>query len=134
MAIGHEVAIKPDTVFAKHDGVELLGDFYLPQGLREAPVLVGVHGGGWQVGDRKFYRHWGSYLAKHGEADQEHMDEFRDLVDQHVSREVDYQAILQVSKTVFALYGAVVANLQDGAGVGAMVGGRNVAQSMDSAA
>jgi acetyl esterase/lipase len=68
MAIGHEVAIKPDIVFAEHDGVELLGDLYLPQGLREAPVLVGVHGGGWQVGDRKFYRHWGSYLAKHGYA------------------------------------------------------------------
>ena len=68
MAIGHEVAIKPDIVFAEHDGVELLGDLYLPQGLREAPVLVGVHGGGWQVGDRKFYRHWGIYLAKHGYA------------------------------------------------------------------
>ena len=64
----HEVAIKPDIVFTEHDGVELLGDLYLPQGLREAPVLVGVHGGGWQVGDRKFYRHWGIYLAKHGYA------------------------------------------------------------------
>jgi acetyl esterase/lipase len=68
MAMRHEVAIKPDIVFAEHDGVELLGDLYLPQGLREAPVLVGVHGGGWQVGDRKFYRHWGIYLAKHGYA------------------------------------------------------------------
>jgi acetyl esterase/lipase len=55
-------------VFAEHDGVKLLGDLYLPQGLHEAPVLVDVHGGGWQLGDRKFYRHWGSYLAKHGHA------------------------------------------------------------------
>jgi acetyl esterase/lipase len=31
-------------------------------------VLVGVHGGGRQLGDRKFYRHWGSYFAKHGYA------------------------------------------------------------------
>ena len=31
-------------------------------------MLVGVHGGGWQLGDRKFYRHWGNYLAKHGYA------------------------------------------------------------------
>jgi acetyl esterase/lipase len=68
MAIEREVAIKPDIVFAEHDGVKLLGDLYLPQGLHEAPVLVGVHGGGWQLGDRKFYRHWGSYLAKHGYA------------------------------------------------------------------
>ena len=59
MAMRHEVAIKPDIVFAEHDGVELLGDLYLPQALRKAPALVGVHGGGWLVGDRKFYRNWG---------------------------------------------------------------------------
>jgi acetyl esterase/lipase len=63
-----EVAIKTDIVFAEHDGTTLLGDLYLPQGLNAPPVLVGVHGGGWQVGDRKFYRHWGGYLAKHGYA------------------------------------------------------------------
>ncbi len=68
MAKEYEVAIKPDITFAEHDGVKLLGDLYLPQGLRKAPVLVGVHGGGWQVGDRKFYRHWGSFLAKYGYA------------------------------------------------------------------
>jgi acetyl esterase/lipase len=63
-----EVAIKPDIVFAEHDGVKLLGDLYVPKGLSEAPVLVAAHGGGWQLGDRKFYRHWGKYLAKHGYA------------------------------------------------------------------
>jgi acetyl esterase/lipase len=62
----YEVAIRPDIVFAEHDGVTLLGDLYLPTGLAKAPVLVGVHGGGWQVGDRKFYTHWGNYLARHG--------------------------------------------------------------------
>jgi acetyl esterase/lipase len=68
MAIEYEVAIKPDIPFAEHDGVKLLGDLYLPKGLGKAPVLVAVHGGGWQLGDRKFYRHWGNYLAKHGYA------------------------------------------------------------------
>src|SRR6516165_11934135 len=68
MAIEHEVAIKADIVFAEHDGVKLLGDLYLPKGSGRAPVLVAVHGGGCQLGDRKFYRHWGSYLAKHGYA------------------------------------------------------------------
>ena len=68
MAIGHEVAIRSDIVFAEHDGVKLLGDLYLPKGVDRAPALVGVHGGGWQLGDRKFYRHWGSYLAKYGYA------------------------------------------------------------------
>src|SRR5215471_8614965 len=68
MAIEHEVAIKADIVFAEHDGVKLLGDLYLPKGSGGSPVLVAVHGGGYQLGDRKFYRHWGSYLAKHGYA------------------------------------------------------------------
>ena len=64
----YEVATRPDIVFAEHDGVSLLGDLYLPKGLGQAPVLVGVHGGGWQVGGRKFYAHWGNYLARHGYA------------------------------------------------------------------
>ncbi len=68
MASEYEVATRPDIVFAEHDGVTLFGDLYLPKGLGEAPVLVGVHGGGWQIGDRKFYTHWGNYLAKHGYA------------------------------------------------------------------
>jgi acetyl esterase/lipase len=68
MAIEREVAIKLDIPFAEHDGVKLLGDLYLPKGMGKAPVLVAAHGGGWQLGDRKFYRHWGNYLAKHGYA------------------------------------------------------------------
>ncbi len=68
MSQQREVEIEPDIVFAEHDGVKLLGDLYLPKGVQKAPVLVGVHGGGWQLGDRKFYRHWGSYLAKNGYA------------------------------------------------------------------
>ena len=64
----HEVAIKPEIGFAEHDGVRLFGDLYLPKRSGTSPVLVAAHGGGWQVGDRKFYRHWGSYLAKHGYA------------------------------------------------------------------
>jgi acetyl esterase/lipase len=68
MANEHEVATELNIAFAEHDGVKLLGDLYLPQGLNKPPVLVAVHGGGWQVGDRKFYRSWGNYLAKHGYA------------------------------------------------------------------
>jgi acetyl esterase/lipase len=57
-----------DIVFAEHDGTQLLGDLYLPQGVTKAPVLIGVHGGGWQLGNRKFYNSWGSYLAANGTA------------------------------------------------------------------
>jgi acetyl esterase/lipase len=64
----YEVVVRSDIVFAEHDGTKLLGDLYAPKGLDKAPVLIGVHGGGWQVGDRKFYRNWGSYLARNGYA------------------------------------------------------------------
>jgi len=68
MAEEHEVVVKSDIVLAEHDVLKLFGDLYLPKGSGKAPVLVGVHGGGWQLGDRKFYRQWGTYLAKHGYA------------------------------------------------------------------
>ena len=64
MAENFEVVTRTDIEFAEHDGTKLVGDLYLPRGLDKAPMLVGVHGGGWQIGDRKFYTHWGSYLAK----------------------------------------------------------------------
>jgi acetyl esterase/lipase len=64
----YETVTKLDILYAVHDGVELLGDLYLPQGIDKAPVLVAVHGGGFQLGDRKFYQYWGNYLAKHGHA------------------------------------------------------------------
>jgi acetyl esterase/lipase len=62
----YEVVTRNDIVFAEHDGTKLLGDLYLPKGLDKAPVLIGVHGGGWQIGDRKFYKNWGTYLARNG--------------------------------------------------------------------
>src|SRR5580765_196124 len=65
-AATYEVTTRNDIEFAEHDGTKLLGDLYLPKGLDKAPVLVAVHGGGWQVGSRKFYAHWGPYLAKNG--------------------------------------------------------------------
>src|SRR5215467_6738002 len=68
MAENFEVVTRTDIEFAEHDGTKLVGDLYLPRGLDKAPMLVGVHGGGWQIGDRKFYTHWGSYLAKNGYA------------------------------------------------------------------
>ena len=57
-----------DLVFAEHDGVKLVGDLYLPKGRRKAPVLVAVHGGGWQIGAPRFYRNWGLFLARNGYA------------------------------------------------------------------
>src|ERR1700761_3586768 len=55
-------------VFAEHDGTKLVGDFYLPENRANAPVLVAIHGGGWRIGDRSFYKHWGPFLARNGYA------------------------------------------------------------------
>ncbi|MDH7794936.1 MULTISPECIES: alpha/beta hydrolase [unclassified Beijerinckia] len=62
------VTTRNDITFVEHDQVKLVGDLYLPQGVQKAPVLVAVHGGGWQVGDRKIYQNLGPYLAKNGYA------------------------------------------------------------------
>jgi acetyl esterase/lipase len=59
------VKVLNDIPFAG-GSAELLGDLYMPEGVPSAPVLVAVHGGGWQIGNRKFYLHWGPYLARHG--------------------------------------------------------------------
>jgi acetyl esterase/lipase len=63
-----EIVNRPDIVFAEHDGTKLVGDLYLPKGRAKAPVLVAVHGGGWQIGNRQFYRYWGLFLARAGYA------------------------------------------------------------------
>lgn len=63
-----DVEVRNDIPFAEREGVTLLGDLYRPKGVERAPVLVAVHGGGWQIGSRKFYVHWGAYLAKNGYA------------------------------------------------------------------
>jgi acetyl esterase/lipase len=52
--------------YANHDGVELLGDLYLPNGVKSAPALVAVHGGGWVAGARNAFQYWGPYLAARG--------------------------------------------------------------------
>jgi acetyl esterase/lipase len=54
--------------YANHDGVELVGDLFLPKGAKAAPALVAVHGGGWVQGARSAYQYWGPYLAARGVA------------------------------------------------------------------
>jgi acetyl esterase/lipase len=60
------VVTRRDVQFADHDGTKLLGDFYLPKRADKAPVLIAMHGGGWQHRSRPTYQYWGPYFAKHG--------------------------------------------------------------------
>jgi acetyl esterase/lipase len=64
----HEVVIRKDVQYVEHDGTKLSGDFYLPKGVAKAPVVIAIHGGGWQNRSRASYQHWGPYLAKNGYA------------------------------------------------------------------
>ena len=65
MAQTYEVTTRQSVEYAVHDGVKLIGDLYAPK-RDQAPVIVAIHGGGWQQGDRHNYRHWGPYFARHG--------------------------------------------------------------------
>jgi len=62
------VTIHTGIAYANHDGVELLGDLYLPKGAKSAPALVAVHGGGWVAGARTAFQYWGRHLAARGVA------------------------------------------------------------------
>ena len=62
------VEIRNAVQYATHDGTALIGDLYQPAGAERRPVIVAVHGGGYQAGSRDFYQHWGPYLAARGYA------------------------------------------------------------------
>src|SRR5260370_23836657 len=63
-----EVVNRPNLEFVQHDGTNLAGDLYLPKGLDKAPVVIAIHGGGWQAGSPASYRYWGPILARNGYA------------------------------------------------------------------
>jgi acetyl esterase/lipase len=67
-AAEYQVTTQSNIEYVQHDGITLAGDLYLPKGLDKAPVLVAVHGGGWQGSSRENYRYWGPYLVKNGYA------------------------------------------------------------------
>lgn len=54
--------------FAVHDGVSLKGNLYRPRSAGPCPVVIGIHGGGWQTGEASRYRYWGEWLAARGYA------------------------------------------------------------------
>jgi acetyl esterase/lipase len=61
-----EVETRRDVRYATHDGVALAGDYYVAKAPGKYPVIVAVHGGGWQGGTQAGYRYWGPYLAARG--------------------------------------------------------------------
>src|SRR5499426_4261232 len=62
----NEVVTRANVDYVEHDGTKLTGDLYLPKGVAKAPLIIGIHGGGWQGGSPAAYQHWGPYLARNG--------------------------------------------------------------------
>lgn len=62
----YECRIKHSLQYANHDGVRLTGDLYQPAGMEHAPVIIAIHGGGWQASTAARYKHWGPWLAQRG--------------------------------------------------------------------
>jgi acetyl esterase/lipase len=58
--------VRRAVIYARHDGVALTGDLYLPPTPGKHPAVIAVHGGGWQAASAGLYEHWGPYLARHG--------------------------------------------------------------------
>ena len=72
-ASAYEVTTRRNIEYAVHDGVKLTGDLYHPrtrerEKLPVVPIVIAVHGGGWESGTAAWYRHWGPYLAAAGYA------------------------------------------------------------------
>src|SRR5260221_13582832 len=61
----YAVTTKPNVEYVVHEGVRLTGDFYLPKGLDKAPVIVAVHGGGWQAGRPDSLNAWAPVMARY---------------------------------------------------------------------
>lgn len=52
-----------------------------------------------------------TYLARHGVADQGHMEELKQLINENVTKESDYQDMLQCAKVEFELYGKIITQI-----------------------
>jgi acetyl esterase/lipase len=60
------VEVHQDIEYAKHDGISLKLDLYLPQQIKgDVPVIVFVHGGGWKNGGKASGKR-GAWLVPHG--------------------------------------------------------------------
>jgi acetyl esterase/lipase len=61
-----EIDMTCAITYASDGETALLGDLYRPADRGPHPVIVAVHGGGWDQGSRDCYRDWGIYLAERG--------------------------------------------------------------------
>jgi acetyl esterase/lipase len=65
-ALPANVAAFEDLVYARVGGGDLALDLYTPRGVPPAPVVIVVHGGGWERGDRRMERPFAKQIAARG--------------------------------------------------------------------
>jgi acetyl esterase/lipase len=61
-----DIEVRSDMPYATHDGGRLFGDYYAPKKPGRYPIVIAMHGGGWQLGSKRDLQNWGRYLAEHG--------------------------------------------------------------------
>lgn len=62
----NNVKIMKNIVYARSDREYLTSDMYLPVEGSDLPIVLLLHGGGFQAGSKEMYQEWGPFLAKHG--------------------------------------------------------------------
>lgn len=65
-AQGESVQVFRDIQFAEVDGKELRLDLHMPKGVKQPPLVVYIHGGGWRSGSRARTGHYGKLLTDAG--------------------------------------------------------------------
>lgn len=63
---GAAVVVTRDVAYRTVDGRTLTGELYRPDNMDAAPVVIAIHGGGWQNGSPDRYAYWGRWLAERG--------------------------------------------------------------------
>src|SRR5690625_2220809 len=64
--VEQQITIENNIVFGKTDKEYLTADVYKPIKGEKLPVLILIHGGGFESGSKEKYNEWGPYLAKQG--------------------------------------------------------------------
>jgi len=61
-----QYTVETGIEYVRHDGESLKANFWKPRSPGPHPVLICIHGGGWQQGGPDAFDYWGEWLAPRG--------------------------------------------------------------------